>query len=199
MKNLTEEMGRLKNRKDFIETLKTGKKLQASFDRFKTEMIAKADFFNAGYYNYRFKDLFPQLDYFFSKEKSFYEYCSSKKEVILLGVEALLPLTLNEISISQIKDFRQLTGPQTLNFIEKISEKTLNEVMESSDEEGFKTALARFKDILHEKKTLLQKNYKLCKIQAGIKKLNIVCLAMTGISLLFPISFYEPALFLSGA
>lgn len=196
MKNLIEEMGCLKNEKEFIGALKAGNRLKAAFDEYKTKTIEKANYFNFGFYNHRFKELFPQLDYFFNKEKSFHEYCSSEKEVILLGVEALLPLNIAEISIPQIKDFRELTKSQRLKFI-RVSEGILKDIMNSYDEEGFNKALRRFREILDEKILLLQKDYKLCKIQVGMRKIKIICLVTTGLHLLFPISIYEPALWLS--
>jgi len=186
---LTEEM-------KLPKSIKAGYQAIDAFKSYKVRTIEKANYFNNGFYNHKFHELFPQLDYFFDKDASFREYYSNGREVILLGVDALLPLNLDDISIPQIKDFRQLTRQQRIKFIDA-SEEILKNVMNSSDEEGFNKALRHFKDILDEKVLLLNKDYKLCKIKAGIKRLQVICLAVTGIGILFPISLCEPALYLS--
>lgn len=191
---LAEEMHHCKSKKDFTAASNVGYRLIDTFNAYKTKTIEKANYFNSGFYNHRFKELFPEFVYFFDKEQSFKNYCSSNKEALLCTIESFIPINLNLISIKQIKDFRENTISKRIKF-RKASEEILKEIMHSSTESEFDNSLKIFKDFLYEELNILKKDYRDCKINASIKSIKVLTLGINLPSILAAISIpiFEPA------
>jgi hypothetical protein len=166
---------------------------------FKKSLIEKAEYFNRAFYNSRFKELFPQLDYFFNKEQSFHEYYSSGKEVILIGVEAFLPVDLAALTIRQIKDFRNTAKTQRIRF-RKEAEDVLKDFVLSVSEKDFHRTTERFKDILREELDVLKKAYRACKIEAVYKGMGIFAVSsvLSFLASVADIGIFQPASITAG-
>lgn len=167
---------------------------------YKATMIEKADYFNRAFFNSAFKELYPQLDYFFDKERSLYEYYSSEKEVMLIGVDAFLPRNVNVLTINQIIDFRGVTKTQRLQF-RKAGENVLKDIMLSASERDFFSAVERLKDIMNEELDKSRKAYQVCKIEAVQKGMTVftVSSALSLLPSVLGLGIFLPAALLSGA
>lgn len=95
-----------------IKDVKIAQRLNAElkerYERLRQNLLNKAEHPHMGIYHSRFKELYPQLDYFFEKEQSFKEYLSNDKEITLISVDAFLPAALSTLSIGQIMEFRTI-------------------------------------------------------------------------------------------
>lgn len=169
-------------------------RLEEQGKAYKRNLIEKAEYFNKAFYNSRFKELFPQLDYFFDKKHSFFEYYSSKKEVILIGVEAFLPVDLSDLTVGQIIDFRNTTKTQRISF-RKEAENVLKDFVLFSSEKDFHRTTERFKDILHAELDVLKKAYRACKIEAAYKGIGIftVSSVLSYLASVADIGIFQPA------
>jgi hypothetical protein len=173
---------------------KTKKEMEQIVESWEKKLSAEATSYNHAFYNYKFRDAIPELEFFFDNEKSFQRYSPNCNKVFVYSVEACLPYLPETVTVRQIEDFRASTGSQRFKF-RKASQELLSDIMRSSSAGDFNSSMRIFKDYLNDEMNDLRKSYRNCKINAGFKIINIVGVdsLVTLLSRIFPMPIYEPA------
>lgn len=183
--------------KDLKTAQRLNEELKKRHELFRKRLLDKAEHPHMGIYHARFKELYPQLDYFFEKEQSFKEYLSNNKEITLISVDAFLPAKLSTLSIGQIMEFRDKTKSQRFRF-RKASEDILKEFVLTGSERDFNGTVERFQNILNEELDVLNKTYRKCKIDAVSQAMKIFAVSsLSHLLSMADIGIFQPAMIIS--
>ena len=179
---------------------KTKKEMEQVVESWEKKLASEATKYNHAFYNYKFREAIPELEFFFDNEKSFQSYCPNRNKVFVYSVEAFIPYLPEKVTVRQIEDFRAGTSSQRIKF-RKVSQELLSDIMRSSTQSDFNNSMTIFKDYLNDELDALRKSYRNCKINAGFKIINIVGVGsfVTLLSRIFAMPIYEPASIVAAA
>lgn len=185
---------------DTSSALRATNRLKKMVARRTKEIVDEATAYNHAFLNSKFREMYPELDYFFAREKTFENYWPNSNKVFVHSVRALLPVDLGEITIPQIMDFRNETAVHRLNF--KISsEAILENIMDASSEAQLQQLIKTYTDLLKDQLAKLETAYTHSKIKSVLTAIGVVTGVPTLLSLLgtaLQIGIYEPAAIASG-
>lgn len=141
---------------------------------------------------------FPDMDFFYNSSDVFSNNTSSRN-CLVKEVEAIVPINIETITISQIEDFRARYFLHRNKFrIE--ANKLLDSILECSTEKSLQKNLKLCEEALMEQINILQINFRKCMIDSTKQTLGITLGApalVTAFSSLLNIPFYVPAAIIS--
>jgi len=142
---------------------------------------------------------FPDLDFFFGDQRAAIRPSSAKANVLVRSIEAVLPVNVGDITLSQLIDFRETTRLRRLQF-GRAADDLLNDVIDCSTEHDLQRAVRLCEEYIREQLSLLDVAYAACKMEAARRVMGVTFTApalVAALSSAVHVPFYLPAAIVS--